>query len=83
MKMMNIMAAQACVMHYIVYFNQENFKLKDKFVEIDKYYKNYDEEVWRMIPKSSEYAKLFRMFNYLGYYPMVIAHKIRRRLGKV
>ena len=83
MKMMNIMAAQACVMHYIVYYNQENFKLKNRLVEIDKYYKDYDEEVWHMIPKSSEYAKLFRMFDYLGYYPMIIAHKIRRRLGKV
>lgn len=83
MKMMNIMAAQACVMHYIVYYNQEDFRLKNKFVEIDKCYKEYDEEVWGLIPNSSEYAKMFRLFNYLGYYPMVIAHKIRRRLGRV
>lgn len=73
----NRVTAIACQSIYDVYYVKADYSLRKELMEIDRNIKDQNIKVWEYIPEISGSAKLFRICNYWGYYPMVFINKIR------
>ena len=71
--------AKAIIGIYNTYYLRCDFGLKNEVMEMDKKYRDLDENVWTQIGISSGSARLLRKFNYYGYYLMVIYHRLRNK----
>ena len=65
---------------YNVHLAKSDFSEKNKLVDFDRQIKEKDSDTWEFMGKKFKYVRLFRLFNYNGYYLMIIAGFIKNRI---
>lgn len=74
---MDCAISHACIFVYRIHIAKCDFAQKKSLVHFDNRLKDVDFDVWKLLPQISNYPRVCRMFNYNGYYLMLLAGKIK------